>query len=77
MSNAELKKKLRFELLKPKRKLREERLKSEFTTSYVASLIGLERRQYEKKEAGEFPFHDYEMKILADKFGKTVTELFY
>lgn len=77
MSNAELKKKLRVELLKPKQKLRAERLRREYTTSSVASLIGLERRQYEKKEAGEYPFHDYEMQILAEKFGTTVSELFY
>ncbi|MFK8242848.1 MULTISPECIES: helix-turn-helix transcriptional regulator [unclassified Facklamia] len=71
------KQKLRKKILKPKSRLRAERRKNELSTAYVANLIGLERRQYEKKEAGEYPFHDYEMQILAKEFGMSETELFF
>ncbi|WP_445448761.1 XRE family transcriptional regulator [Enterococcus faecalis] len=71
------KKNLRVKFLKPKNKLRAERLSNEWTTSYTASLIGLERRQYELKEKGEYPFHDYEMFILSKKLNKKVAELFF
>lgn len=77
MSTMEKKKNLRVEFLKPKLKLKKARLANEWTTSYVADLIGLERRQYELKEKGEYPFHDYEMYILAKKFNKKVSELFF
>ncbi|PKY91596.1 pathogenicity island protein [Aerococcus christensenii] len=72
-----LKKKLRVKFLKPKTKLRQERLKKELTTAYVANLIGLERRQYEAKEKGIYPFHDYEMAIIAKEFHMKETELFF
>lgn len=77
MTTVTKKQKLRETFLLPKQKLREERRKKEFTTSYVGNLIGLERRQYEMKESGKYPFHDYEMNILAEQFGKSVTELFF
>ena len=77
MSTLAKKKKLRVEFLKPKEKLKKCRLANEWTTSYVADLIGLERRQYELKEKGKFPFHDYEMYILAKKFNKKASELFF
>lgn len=77
MSTMEKKKNLRVDFLKPKLKLRKARLANEWTTSYVADLIGLERRQYELKEKGEYPFHDYEMYILAKSFNKKVSELFF
>lgn len=72
------KKKLRSKFLQPKTLLRSERRKRELTTLYMADLIGLKnRRQYEKKEAGEFPFQDYEMAIIAQEFGMTESELFF
>lgn len=71
------KKELRIHYLKPKEKLRAARLSKEWTTSYVASLIGLERRQYELKEKGKYPFHDYEMYILAKELNRKVTDLFF
>lgn len=77
MITKEKKRNLRVNFLKPKEKLRFERRCKEWTTSYVADLIGLERRQYELKEKGEFPFHDYEMLILAKAFNKKVSELFF
>lgn len=77
MTTIARKQKLKETYLLPKQKLREERRKMELTTSYVGNLIGLERRQYELKESGKYPFHDYEMDILANEFGKTITELFY
>lgn len=74
----DLKQKLRSEFLQPKSTLRGERRKRELTTLYMANLIGLKnRRQYEKKEAGEFPFQDYEMAIIAQEFGMTESELFF
>ncbi|WP_353421720.1 helix-turn-helix transcriptional regulator [Staphylococcus delphini] len=59
---AELKRKY----LKPKLKLREERLKRELSATFMARLIGIDRRQYEAKEKGLFSFHDYEIKIISD-----------
>lgn len=73
----ELKKKLRDKYLKPKKKLREERLKREWTTAYCANLIGLERRQYELKEKGVYPFHDYEMIILSKALKEEEEKLFF
>lgn len=49
------KKVLKSENLIAKKKLREIRLQKEMTTTEVAKLIGLERRQYELKEK-EIPF---------------------
>ena len=43
----------------------------------MANLIGLDRRQYEKKEAGEYPFKDYEMDIIARKLDKSVEDIFF
>lgn len=72
-----VKKILRKKFLKPKTKLRKERLKRELTTAYMANLIGLERRQYEMKEKGEYPFHDYEMYIIANAFKENEKDLFF
>lgn len=72
------KKKVRSLFLLPKTKLRQERKKRELTTLYMADLIGLKnRRQYELKEKGQFPFQDYEMAIIAKEFGMTETSLFF
>ena len=46
MTATDKKKMLKEKYLKPKTKLRKLRLSEEFTTEYVASLIGLQRRQY-------------------------------
>jgi len=69
--------KLRSLYLKPKIKLRGERLAKEYTTAYMANLVGLERRQYEKREAGEFPFKDYEMEIISKELNIPVGDLFF
>lgn len=58
---------LKQKYLKPKQQLREIRLKKELSTSYVAQLIGLDRRQYVAKEKGMFPFHDYEIVTLVNE----------
>lgn len=77
MSTKEKKKKLRLKHLSPKTKLKEVRRAREISTSEAAALVGLERRQYELKEKGVYPFHDYEIFILADFFGLEVTDLFF
>lgn len=77
MKSVKDKKSLRFEFLQPKDQLKECRLAKQWTTSYVAGLIGLERRQYELKEKGKYPFHDYEMYILSREFDKKISELFF
>ncbi|CAM4153176.1 helix-turn-helix transcriptional regulator [Abyssicoccus albus] len=71
------KKVLKTENLIAKKKLREIRLQKEMTTTEVAKLIGLERRQYELKEKGRYPFHDYEMKILSQNFNTEIKDLFF
>lgn len=72
------KQKLRKQELKPKTKLRKERKKHELTTVFMADLIGLkDRRQYEQKESGRAPFHDYEISIISNYFHKTESELFF
>lgn len=53
--------------LKPKALLKEERLKRGLTTSYLANLIGVDRRQYEQKEKGKYSFHDYEMIVICNQ----------
>ena len=72
------KEKIRSQFLLPKIRLREERRKRELTTIYMADMIGLKnRRQYELKEKGQFPFQDYEMAIIANRFGMSETDLFF
>lgn len=76
MTATDKKKMLKEKYLKPKTKLRKLRLSEEFTTDYVANLIGLQRRQYEQKEQGKYPFNDYEMEILAKTFDVSIEEIF-
>ena len=72
------KKELKEKLLRPKTHVRQERLAHEYSTSEMAALIGLKnRRQYEQKEKGKAPFHDYEMLIIAHEFKKSIIYLFY
>lgn len=71
------KKELKKQLTKPKTKLRQIRLLNELTTTEMASYIGLERRQYEQKEKGRYPFHDYEMQILSKKMNENINDLFF
>lgn len=72
------KKQLREQFLEPKKRLREERLKREYTEVYMADLIGLKNRKgYSDKEDGLQPFKDYEMVIIAKKFGIPEAELFF
>ncbi|TPR12256.1 helix-turn-helix transcriptional regulator [Apilactobacillus timberlakei] len=68
---------LKEEWLQPKPELRKERIYNGFTTSYLGSCIGVSRRQYEMKEKGVYPFHDYEMAILSFKLNKSIDELFF
>ncbi|MFI3546909.1 helix-turn-helix transcriptional regulator [Mammaliicoccus sciuri] len=77
MTATDKKKVLRERFLKPKTKLRKLRLSEEFTTEYVANLIGLQRRQYEQKEQGKYPFNDYEMEILANTFDVSIEDIFF
>ena len=72
-------KKLQFrqKYLEPKINLKAVRKSKKWSTSYVASLIGLERRQYELKESGKYPFRDYEMKILSEAFKMSIVDLFF
>lgn len=77
MTATDKKKMLRERYLKPKTKLRKLRLGEEFTTEYVASLIGLQRRQYEQKEQGKYPFNDYEMEILSNAFDVSIEDIFF
>ncbi len=71
------KKELRINYLLPKDKLRSVRLSKEITTSQMSKVIGISREQYEKKEAGKYPFQDYEMIIIADYLNMSITELFF
>lgn len=57
---------LKQQFLKPKTKLKEERLKRGLSATYLAQLIGIDRRQYESKEKGLFSFRDYEIKIISE-----------
>ncbi|MEB7758798.1 helix-turn-helix transcriptional regulator [Staphylococcus equorum] len=57
---------LKQQFLKPKIKLKEERLKRGLSATYVSQLIGIDRRQYESKEKGLFSFHDYEIKVISE-----------
>lgn len=77
MTATDKKKMLKEKYLKPKTKLRKLRLSEEFTTDYVANLIGLQRRQYEQKEQGKYPFNDYEMEILSKTFDVSIEEIFF
>lgn len=72
------KQRLREQFLEPKKRLREERLKREYTEMYMADLIGLKNSKgYSEKEDGLQPFKDYEMAIISKKFGISEAELFF
>ena len=70
------KKKLRKVYMNPKKKLRALRKSLDITTTYMAGLIGISRRQYELKEKGKYPFNDYEMLIIAKYFNESINTLF-
>lgn len=74
---AEKKRALKAQYLKPKTKLRKLRRMHDITTDEMASTIGIQRRQYEKKEAGEYAFNDYEMVIISHKLGESIQSIFY
>ncbi|MBU6089448.1 helix-turn-helix transcriptional regulator [Mammaliicoccus sciuri] len=61
------KKELKQNFLLPKNKLKEARIKKGYSATYMASLIGVDRRQYVQKENGLYSFHDYEMVVLCRK----------
>lgn len=71
------KKALKIEYLFPKEKLRSARRAKEITTKQMADAIGVSREQYEKKEAGKYPFNDYEMIVISKKLGEKVMNLFF
>lgn len=71
------KKALKIEYLFPKKKLRSARLAREVTTKQMADAIGVSREQYEKKEAGKFPFNDYEMIVISKQLEEKVMDLFF
>lgn len=72
------KQRLKKQFLEPKKRLRAERLKREYTETYMADLIGLKNRKgYSEKEDGLQPFKDYEMAIISRKFGISEAELFF
>lgn len=72
------KQKLKETYLEPKIRLRQERLKRELTTTFMADLIGLKNRKgYEEKENGIQAFKDYEMAIIAKEFNVKEHELFF
>ncbi|MBY8908180.1 helix-turn-helix domain-containing protein [Salinicoccus roseus] len=74
---AEKKRELKARYLKPKTKLRQLRRMRDITTEQMAEAIGIERRQYQKKEAGEYAFNDYEMVIISRELGESIEAIFY
>ncbi|KRM69248.1 hypothetical protein FD06_GL000307 [Apilactobacillus ozensis DSM 23829 = JCM 17196] len=68
---------LRNEWLKPKYNLRKVRLSNELSTEYLGNCIGSSRRQYELKERGIYPFHDYEIAIISYVLKDTPQRLFF
>lgn len=68
---------LKINFLLPKEKLRIKRRSMEITTKDMSEVIGISREQYEKKEAGKYPFQDYEMIVIANFFKEKVTDLFF
>ncbi|HJE15238.1 MAG TPA: helix-turn-helix transcriptional regulator [Lapidilactobacillus dextrinicus] len=77
MVQNENKQKLRVKYLIPKVNLAAERRRNGWTTEEAAGMIGISRRQYEMKERGQYPFNDYEMLALAQKFNKSINYLFF
>lgn len=77
MSSKVDKKELKVQFLAPKEKLRVIRRSNELTTSEIAEIIGISREQYEKKEAGKYPFQDYEMLVISQYFQIDVMDLFF
>ncbi|UQS85839.1 XRE family transcriptional regulator (plasmid) [Apilactobacillus apisilvae] len=71
------KKSLKENLVIPKMNLRKARLANEFTIESFADYIGVDRRQYELKEKGVYPFKDYEMIVLSSVLNKSVQSLFF
>lgn len=71
------KKELKDRLVLPKMNLRKERLSKEFTIIDFADYIGIDRRQYELKEKGVYPFKDYEMIVLSQVLNKSISYLFF
>ncbi|MBL0847569.1 helix-turn-helix transcriptional regulator [Mammaliicoccus fleurettii] len=58
------KKELKQTFLVPKNKLRDVRRGKGYSATYMANLIGVDRRQYVQKENGLYSFHDYEIVVL-------------
>lgn len=71
------KKMLKVEYLLPKEKLRATRRSKDITTKMMADAIGVSREQYEKKEAGKYPFNDYEMVVISNALNEKVMNLFF
>ncbi|EOJ20301.1 helix-turn-helix transcriptional regulator [Enterococcus faecalis] len=71
------KKALKVQYLLPKTKLKEVRRLKKVTTAEIAKVIGVSREHYEKKEAGKYPFQDYEMILISQELGEEVSNLFF
>jgi len=70
------KEQLRIDLLRPKTKLAAMRKSKNITTAQMAEKLGLSRRQYELKENGKYPFNDYEMLAITQKFNVDIQDIF-
>lgn len=70
------KKALKVQYLLPKTKLKEVRRLKKVTTAEIAKVIGVSREHYEK-EAGKYPFQDYEMILISQELGEEVSNLFF
>lgn len=71
------KQRLREQFLEPKKRLREERLKREYTEMYMADLIGLKNRKgYSEKKMGYSLLKTMKWQSSQKKFGISEAELF-
>lgn len=73
MTKEQLKKKY----LKPKKKLFAERVRLGLSLTEMGSMVGINRNAYRDKEDGKYPFNDYEMKIISQKFELPIEYLFF
>lgn len=71
------KKELKIQYLSPKTELKKVRRSQDITTLEMSKVIGVSREHYEKKEAGKFPFQDYEMFLISRRLNESITKLFF
>lgn len=70
------KKELKQSFLVPKNKLRDARVAKGYSATYMANLIGVDRRQYVQKENGLYSFHDYEIVVLCRELNLSIDIFF-